>query len=47
MLVSAGIGAAALGFATYRWLTHAPAPRTDVAVVPTSGGGAVWLRSRW
>jgi tetratricopeptide (TPR) repeat protein len=47
MIVSAGIGAAALGFAAFRWLTHDPAPRTDVALVPTSGGGAVWFSSRW
>lgn len=47
MVVSAGIGAAALGFAAYRWLSHDSAPRTDVALVPTSGGGAVWFTSRW
>lgn len=48
MVVSASIGAAALGFAAYRWLTHDPAPRTDVALVPGAhGGGAVWLTTRW
>ena len=48
MLVSAGIGAAAIGFAAYRWLSHDKAPRTDVALVPGAhGGGAVWLTTRW
>lgn len=48
MIVSASIGAAAIGFAAYRWLAHSDAPaRTDIAVVPTTHGGAVWFTSRW
>ncbi len=47
MIVTASIGAAALGFATFRFLTHTDARRTDVAVVPTSRGGAVWLTRSW
>jgi tetratricopeptide (TPR) repeat protein len=46
-VVTASIGVAAIGFATYRWLTHHDAPRTDIAIVPTTRGGAVWFTSRW
>ena len=48
MIVSASIGAAAIGFAVFRLATHPDAPaKTDVVVVPTAHGGAAAFTLRW
>ena len=47
MFVAAGVGVAALGYAVFRWTRRSEQPKTDVAIVPTSGGGAVWVSSSW
>lgn len=45
MFIAAGVGVAAIGYAVFRW-THAP-ETPSVAVVPTSGGGAVSVSGSW
>jgi tetratricopeptide (TPR) repeat protein len=49
--VAGGLGAAMIGFAVFRWTRGSSTDRaeatTDVAVVPTSGGGALWVTSRF
>ena len=47
MFVAAGVGVAALGYAVFRWTRGSEQPKTDVAIVPTSSGGAVWVSSSW
>jgi len=48
MIVSASIGAAALGFAVYRIATHHDTPaKSDVALIPTARGGALSFTTRW
>ena len=47
MVVAAGVGLAAVGYAVFRWTHGSDAAKTDVAVVPTATGGAVWVRSSW
>lgn len=48
MFVAAGVGVAAIGYAVFRW-THRSSsePKTDVAAVPTNGGGALWVSGRF
>lgn len=46
MFIAAGVGVAAIGYAVFRW-THADAPKADVAIVPTTGGGAVSFSGSW
>ena len=47
MYVAGGVGVAMMGFAIYRWTRGGETPKTDVAVAPTSGGGSVFVSSRW
>lgn len=48
MVVAAGVGVAAIGYAVFRW-THGSerGSTTEVAAIPTSGGGAVWVSGRF
>ncbi|HSN27233.1 MAG TPA: hypothetical protein VLT45_13145 [Kofleriaceae bacterium] len=46
MIVAAGVGVAAIGYAVFRW-THGSEPKTEVAAVPTNGGGALWVSGRF
>ena len=46
MVVAAGVGVAAIGYAVFRW-THGSEPKTEVAAVPTNGGGALWVSGRF
>ncbi len=46
MVVAAGVGVVAIGYAVFRW-THGSEPKTEVAAVPTSGGGALWVSGRF
>ena len=45
MVIAAGVGVAALGYAVFRWTRGGESAKTEVAAVPTSGGGAIWVRS--
>jgi len=47
MFVAGGVGVALIGVAVVRWMRGGPKSSTDVAVVPTSSGGALWVTSRW
>jgi tetratricopeptide (TPR) repeat protein len=47
MVVAAGVGLAAVGYAVFRWTRGGEAGKTDVAIVPTTTGGAVWVSSSW
>jgi tetratricopeptide (TPR) repeat protein len=47
MFIAAGVGVAAIGYAVFRWTRGSDAPKADVAIVPTSGGGAVSLNGSW
>jgi tetratricopeptide (TPR) repeat protein len=47
MFVAGGVGVALIGVAVVRWMRGGSKSSTDVAVVPTSTGGAVWVTSRW
>ena len=46
MFIAAGVGVALIGVAVFRWTRSAPS-KTDVAVVPSHDGGAVWVTSSW
>lgn len=46
MFVAAGVGVAAIGYAVFRW-THGSEPQTEVAAMPTNGGGALWVSGRF
>lgn len=46
MVVAAGVGVAAIGYAVFRW-THGSEPKTEVAAMPTSGGGTLWVSGRF
>ncbi len=46
--IAAGVvGAAALGYAVFRWVTNHDRPAADVAVAPAPGGGGVWVSGRF
>lgn len=45
MVIAAGVGVAALGYAVFRWTRGGETSKTEVAAVPTSGGGAIWVSS--
>ena len=47
MYVAGGVGVAMMGFAIYRWTAGGDAQKTDVALVPSSGGGHVVLSGRF
>jgi tetratricopeptide (TPR) repeat protein len=47
MFIAAGLGVAAVGYAVFRWTRGPDAPKADVAIVPTSGGGAVSFSGSW
>ncbi|MBV8758879.1 MAG: hypothetical protein JO257_16450 [Deltaproteobacteria bacterium] len=46
MMVAAGVGVVAIGYAVFRW-THGSEAKTEVAAVPTNGGGALWVSGRF
>jgi tetratricopeptide (TPR) repeat protein len=45
MVIAAGVGVAALGYAVFRWTRGGETSKTEVAAVPTTSGGAIWVRS--
>lgn len=45
MVIAAGLGVAALGYAVFRWTRDGEASKTEVAAVPTTTGGAIWVSS--
>jgi tetratricopeptide (TPR) repeat protein len=47
MYIAGGLGLAMIGVAVFRWTRGDDRGGTDVAVTPTTGGGAVWVTSRW
>lgn len=47
MYLAGGVGVALIGVAVYRWISHDDGGSTDVAIVPSASGGAVWVTSRW
>lgn len=47
MYVAGGVGVAMMGYAIFRWTRGSDAPKTDVAVVPATGGGSFFVSSRW
>jgi tetratricopeptide (TPR) repeat protein len=47
MFIAAGLGVAAVGYAVFRWTRGPDAPKADVAIVPTSGGGSVSFSGSW
>ena len=46
MAIAAGVGVVAIGYAVFRW-THGSESKTEVAAVPTNGGGALWVSGRF
>ncbi len=47
MYVAGGVGVAMMGVAIFRWTRDRSTQKADVAVVPASGGGSVFVTSRW
>lgn len=48
MAVAAGVGVVAIGYAVFRWTRGSDADgKPEVAAVPTSGGGALWVSGRF
>jgi tetratricopeptide (TPR) repeat protein len=47
LYVAGGVGVAMMGFAIYRWSRGDNQAKADVALVPSSGGGSLYVTSRF
>jgi hypothetical protein len=47
MYVAGGVGVAMMGYAIFRWTRGDDKPKADVALVPTSSGGQVFVSGRF
>jgi tetratricopeptide (TPR) repeat protein len=45
--VAGAVGAAAIGFGVYRFVTKRSVSKAEVAIVPTAAGATAWVGARW
>ncbi len=47
MYVAGGVGVAMIGVAVFRWTRGSSRAKTDIALVPSAGGGSFYVTSHW